>query len=387
MKVYSQGKIPVKCWAKNIDANALEQAVAFSNHPRAFKHVAIMPDGHLGYGIPVGGVVALKDAIIPYGVGSDIGCGMMAVKTNLTKITEDQTKEIMGIIREKVPVGKNWRNTPAVGMDEFHAKVGFMPSEEIVSKQSGKALLQLGTLGGGNHFIEIQKGDDGHIWFMIHSGSRNLGKQVCDYYHQVAVELCEEFASVVPKELSFLPFSFPISFRYLNEMNCCLKFAYFNRAQMSVDIEKAFKTVIGHTFAQQVVNIHHNYAAEEEHFGQKVWIHRKGATSAREGEWGIIPGSQGSHSYIVQGKGNPESFMSCSHGAGRKMGRQEAIRTLNFDVEIKKLNEAGVIHSVRNKKDLDEAPGAYKSIGEVMRNQKDLVDIKVKLTPLGVVKG
>jgi tRNA-splicing ligase RtcB len=262
----------------------------------------------------------------------------------------------------------------------------------IVQREYKNALKSIGTLGGGNHFIEIQKGSDGHIWIMIHSGSRNLGKQIADHYDKIARELNKKWYSEVPDkwELAFLPVNSKEGQSYIREMNYAVEFALANRKLMIDRVIEIFqKELVGfenpETKFNEMINIAHNYARQENHFGKNVWVHRKGATSAREEEIGIIPGSQGTKSYIVKGKGNPESFESCSHGAGRKMGRKQAQRSLSYEEEIKKMGS--VIHGMRGEKDLDEAPGSYKDIDVVMQNQKDLVDIVVELSPLAVIKG
>jgi len=259
----------------------------------------------------------------------------------------------------------------------------------IVLERFNCALKQLGTLGGGNHFIEIQKDEDGYVWIMVHSGSRNLGKRVADYHNNVAKGLNEMWYTKVEKEwdLAFLPIQTKEAKSYMKEMKFCLDYAFANRKLMMGRITEAIDEVLGATVYQEMINIHHNYATWENHYGKDVIVHRKGATLAREGTIGIIPGSQGTASYIVKGKGNHESFNSCSHGAGRKMGRKAAIRGLDLKSEIMRLEEKGIIHSIRSEKDLDEASGAYKDIDIVMDEQKDLVEIVTKLEPLAVIKG
>jgi tRNA-splicing ligase RtcB (3'-phosphate/5'-hydroxy nucleic acid ligase) len=384
MKTYKlENGMPVKMWLENIEDGALEQLNNLSMLPFAFSHIAVMPDCHQGYGMPIGGVLATKGVVIPNAVGVDIGCGMCAVKTSLNSIDTETLKEIMGLIRKSIPLGFNHQEEK---QDE--ALMPKLGNQLICGRQYESALKQIGTLGGGNHFIEIQKGSDGYIWVMIHSGSRNLGKQVADHYNKVAEDINEKYYSIVPKayELAFLPSDTKECSEYMDEMNYCVDFALANRKLMMSRIMSAFNQSSG---AEQLefINIAHNYARYENHFGENVIVHRKGATSARYGEIGIIPGSQGTSSYIVRGKGNKDSFESCSHGAGRKMGRKQAERTLVFEDEQKLLNDRGIVHSIRYKSDLDEATGAYKSIDEVMSNQKDLVDIVVKLEPLGGIKG
>ncbi len=381
-------RLPIKIWLDDLEEGALQQAKNLANLPFAFKHVALMPDCHQGFGMPIGGVLALDDIIIPNAVGVDIGCGMCAVKTSLEHISHSQLKNVMADIRDVTPLGFKHHKTI---QDEKHMPANKDPySMEIVSREYESARYQVGTLGGGNHFIEIQKGNDGKIWIMIHSGSRNIGKQVADHYNRLAVKLNEQWKSPVPRsaQLAYLPLDTRESREYIKEMQYCVDFALANRKLMmdrTIDIFlDHFKSEFN---ALPMINIAHNYAAKEKHFGKEVIVHRKGATLAEEGTVGIIPGSQGTHSYIVKGKGNPESFYSCSHGAGRVMGRKQAQRSLNLKEEIRKLNEKGIIHAVRSVRDLDEAASAYKDINLVMRNQEDLVEILVELTPLAVVKG
>jgi len=387
-RVISTEKLPIKLWLEDIEEGALDQARNMANLPFVFKHIAIMPDSHQGYGMPIGGVLATKGVIVPNAVGVDIGCGMCALKTNLDSISTETLKKIMSGIRELVPLG----------FDHHKEKqdVTLMPSTEtivkngMVERQFESARKQIGTLGGGNHFIEIQKGSDGHIWIMIHSGSRNIGLKVAEHYNKMAQNLNERWHSAVEKSknLAFLPIETQEAKDYFNEMQYCVDFAFANRKLMMNNIVSVFTDCFNGNFSEmEFVNIAHNYARWEHHYNTNVIVHRKGATSAKEGETGIIPGSQGTKSYIVRGKGNPESFESCSHGAGRVLGRKQAERTLDLKVEIARLDEKGIIHSIRSKSDLDEAPGAYKNIDIVMENQKDLVDIVVELSPLAVIKG
>jgi len=392
-------KVPVFSWCPEIEENAMEQIDNLVRLPFVFNRVAVMSDCHSGFGMPIGGVLATKGVVIPNAVGVDIGCGMCAVKTSLTEIDTETLKKIMGEIRKVIPLGFNKHDN---GQDEclipYRLLSEMIEKYPVVSKEYINALKSLGTLGGGNHFIEIQKGGDDHIWIMIHSGSRNLGLKVAEHYNKLAVELNRKWFSDVPKEweLAFLPVDSEEGQSYIREMNYCVDFALANRQLMMDRIMEIFKNIIGSDFNNitskefnnvDIINIAHNYARLENHFGENVWVHRKGATLATENTIGIIPGSQGTKSYIVKGKGNKESFMSCSHGAGRKMSRTQAIEELDLEKEIKILDDLGVIHGIRNKKDLDEAPSSYKNIDEVMENQKDLVEILVELTPLAVIKG
>jgi tRNA-splicing ligase RtcB len=388
-KIIKTEKHPIKLWLDDIEAGALEQARNLANLPFVFKHIAIMPDAHQGYGMPIGGVMAVEDVIIPNAVGVDIGCGMCAVRTSLTGISTEQLKETLRAIRRLIPLGfkhhKQRQNQALMPKTEG----GFFEDLTIVSREYKNALTQLGTLGGGNHFIEIQKGNDGHIWLMVHSGSRNLGYRVANYYNKLAGELNRKWGATIPPrwQLAFLPIDSEPGQVYLREMQYCVDFAYANRRLMMERVQDALMSVVMPVSFGELINIAHNYAAWETHFEKNVMVHRKGATRAQAGEIGIIPGSQGAPSYLVRGKGNPESFSSCSHGAGRRMGRKQAQRQLDLDTERKRLDDMGVIHSIRHARDLDEAAGAYKDINKVIEEQLDLVEVVMELRPLAVVKG
>lgn len=381
-------KLPIKLWLNDAEAGAMEQARNLANFPYAVKHIALMPDCHKGFGMPIGGVMATREVIVPNAVGVDIGCGMCAVQTSLEDIPKKDLRTMLSSIRSRIPLGHKHhkeRQDPA-RMPPLDDDVQ-MP---VVQREYKSATHQLGTLGGGNHFIEIQKGSDGHVWIMIHSGSRNIGKQVADHYNRLAVNLNEKWDSPVPRshQLAYLPFDSKEGRQYIREMNYCVDFALASRKLMMDNTIKVFRSFFGKTFkTAPMINIAHNYAAFERHFDMDVVVHRKGATKAGKDTIGIIPGSQGANSYIVKGKGNKDSFESCSHGAGRTMGRKQAIRSLDLDAEIKKLEEKGVLHAIRSRRDLEEATSAYKDISMVMNLQSDLVDILVELSPLAVIKG
>jgi tRNA-splicing ligase RtcB len=385
-QVITTEKNPIKLWLDEIEAEALAQARNLANLPFAFSHIAIMPDSHVGYGMPIGAVLAAKGVVIPNAVGVDIGCGMCAMRTEMKRLTKEQLKKILGIARQLIPVGFDHHKTR---QDEALMPQQSHESMKIVTREYISALKQIGTLGGGNHFIEIQKGSDGYIWIMIHSGSRNIGLKVADYYNKMAQKLNERYFSSVPKEvqLAFLPVEGEEAHQYMDEMNYCIDFALANRKLMMDRMIEAITEVKGSFGRDEIINKSHNFAAWEKHFGTGVLVHRKGATRAYEGELGMIPGSQGTKSYIVRGLGNRDSFMSCSHGAGRKMGRARATRELDLEKEIAFLEKQGILHAIRHKSDLEEAAGAYKDISVVMENQNDLVDIVVELKPLAVIKG
>ncbi len=389
-KVLHIGRLPVKLWLNEIEDGAMKQVINLANLPFAFKHIVIMPDCHQGYGMPIGGVLATKGVVIPNAVGVDIGCGMSAVQTSLNDINICRLRTIMYDIRDLVPLGFKHHKKPRD--PERMPKGKYMKIDDlpVVSREYNSALFQLGTLGGGNHFIEIQKGSDGFIWLMVHSGSRNIGKQVADHYNKLAMKLNDKWGESEYRkwQLAYLPGNSDEGIVYWNEMQFCIDFAFANRQLMIDNIISVFRNEFGEKIKfTPLINIAHNYASREKHFGEQVIIHRKGATQAKKGQIGIIPGSQGTNSYIVRGKGNKDSFESCSHGAGRVMGRKQAQRSLDLSKETKDLDKKKILHSIQSKKDLDEAPSAYKDIKEVMKNQSDLVEIIVELTPMAVIKG
>ena len=390
MEVKMINNRPVKIWTDNVEDSAMRQIENLTTLPFLFHHLAIMPDVHAGMGMPIGGVLACTDAVIPNAVGVDIGCGMCAVKTNW-KVNEIPAevvrKQIMKGIRERIPLGMDHHEEP---QDEKFLPVGYdIDTLEVVKRRQNSIRHEVGTLGGGNHFIELQKDEEGTLWIMIHSGSRNLGKQVGDFYNNIAATLNARWHSVVSPNirLPFLARETKEFGMYWNEMKYCIDFALCNRKLMMERIEEVLADSLPGIEFEPMINIAHNYAAWENHFGKNVIVHRKGATLAREGVIGIIPGSQGTASYIVEGLGNPESFYSCSHGAGRVLSRKMAIKTLDMQQEIAQLEAKGIVHAIRRQDDMQEASGAYKDIEEVIANEADLVKVKTRLLPVAVIKG
>ena len=395
------GTLPVKSWCDSLEEGALKQASNLASHPVLFRHVALMPDCHVGYGMPIGGVIACDNAVIPNAVGVDIGCGMGAIQTNIPAdaALPELLGKILHSVKRTVPVGEGRAHGSRQAWEVLDSRDGDRPGG-VDSHCWNLAYCNLGTLGGGNHFIEIQKGDDGLVWLMIHSGSRNLGYRIAEHYHKLALELNQLWHSAIPdKQLAFLPVDSAEGQAYIRDMNFALDYARENRRRIMEVFKRELAYVFKDTVFTREVNIHHNYAAIENHFGKNVWVHRKGATSAKDGEIGIIPGSMGTSSYIVEGLGNAESFMSCSHGAGRRMGRSEACRQLSKE-ECEKAMEGIVFDGFKVAKgrhgqdpskgvvyDLEEAPMAYKDIEDVISAELDLVKPVVKLRPLGVVKG
>jgi len=387
--VNTDGRIPIKSWCEDVEDGAMQQAINLSNHPVMFHHVALMPDCHRGYGMPIGGVIACENAVIPNAVGVDIGCGMASVETNLTGMDAGLIEDVLEELSYLIPTGFNHHK-------EDQAWNGFDkdPDLPVVQRELASARRQLGTLGGGNHFIEIQMGDNGLIWLMLHSGSRNFGYKIAKEYNQAAMKRCAMWHSQLPPgngedSLSFLPIGSHEAAQYIDAMKFALAFAQANRDAMLTVFKSVVREMTGADFMREI-NIHHNFASIENHYGKNVWVHRKGATQAKKDQLGIIPGSMGTSSYIVRGLGNPESFESCSHGAGRASGRAEFNRT--HTVEECEADMEGIVFGGWGKTrkgtpDISEAPGAYKNIDEVIAAESDLVEVVVKLRPLGVMKG
>lgn len=387
-------KLPILCWAKNIEESAMEQAINLANHPCVVDHVVLAPDAHSGFGMPIGGVIAVEDAIIPNAVGVDIGCSMSLMRTNLSveDINEELLRKIIGGakgypggIRANIPVGMSHNK---VKQDhELFSHRDAWNNTVICKEELESAQYQLCSLGGGNHFIEIQAGDDNCVYIMIHSGSRNLGYKVGNYYNKVAEELCAKWKQndVVKNKLAFLPRGTAEFDAYVREMNICLDFAYANHQLMQNKIVEICEHIIPNFCIIGTYFTRHNYCAIEHHMGRDLFIHRKGAIRARQGEHAIIPGSQGTASYLVCGMGNEDSFTSASHGSGRKMSRTAAKANLSLKDEQARM--AGIVHNINSVDQLDEAPSAYKDIEEVIKLESDLVTPVVKFKPLAVVKG
>lgn len=401
-------KFPIKVWLESeskMEESCMEQAYHLSNLPFLHKWVCLMPDTHAGKGMPIGGVIATKDVIIPNAVGADIGCGMVFVATNIKmeEIRDVVTgngsimQAIIGNVMRAIPLGieRYKEPQPSEVLDKASADISLYAENPQLLPLIEDGYFQVGSLGGGNHFIEIQEDQDGYLCIMLHSGSRHMGKEICDYFHNVARELNATWHSAVPDEyrLAFLPVDTKEGQQYIRWMNLALDYAFENRERMMEKTCAIVKEVIEkHTektvkFTQKI-NCHHNYAALENHYDANVWVHRKGATRVRDGELAVIPGAMGSYSYVVSGKGNPETFCSSSHGAGRSYSRSGAKAAFSVEQVICDLKEQGVVLGKRKKSDVaEECRFAYKDIDEVMAQQTDMVDIVRKLKTVGVVKG
>ncbi len=394
-KVIKKGKVPVNIYTNDIDHGAIDQLAKIAELPFIHSHIAAMPDVHRGIGATVGSVIPTRGAIIPAAVGVDIGCGMNAVRLSLNASQlPDNLKPLRQAIEDAVPVGFAMHKTVKAKRSTLQALDGGL--ETILAKHPkiGKMVKQLsrtwsqqvGTLGGGNHFIEVCLDENKDVWVMLHSGSRGIGNVIGRYFIQLARKDIERLQRNLPdKDLAYFDEGTEFFDDYVFAVHWAQDYAMWNRREMMRMTVEALKGVLPEfTVTKEAINCHHNYVAIEKHFGADVYLTRKGAISARDGELGIIPGSMGAKSYIVKGKGDANSFCSCSHGAGRTMSRTAAkkafttsdLKTQTDGVECRK--DSGVI---------DEIPGAYKDIDTVMENQRDLVDVVHTLKQVVCVKG
>ena len=392
----------VKMWTRGVpvDDRAREQLLRAAQMPFIFKHVAVMPDVHVGIGATVGSVIPTKNAIIPAAVGVDIGCGMMACRTTL-KATDlpDSLGFLRSAIERAVPHGRSsgrsrrdkgsWHDVPAtadVAWAGLKTRFDTIVEKHKVIGQSNNR-KHLGTLGTGNHFVEVCLDEEDRVWFMLHSGSRGVGNRIGRYFIELAKKDMEKwFINIPDKDLAYFPEGTDHFDDYVESVEWAQDFAFANRTVMMQNVIKVARNVLPVPFDAEVeaVNCHHNYVTKENHFGENVYVTRKGAVRAREGDMGIIPGSMGTRSYIVRGLGNEDSFCSCSHGAGRVMSRTEAKKSVSMEEHLE------AIKDVECRKDaavLDETPAAYKPIDDVMEAQKDLVEVMHTLRQVVCVKG
>lgn len=386
--IHEEGSRPIKIWTDDIEASAMEQLKNIAKLP--FIHpngIAAMPDVHYGIGATVGSVIAADKAIIPAAVGVDIGCGMNAVRLSLkASDLPDSLAAIRHSIERGVPLGAGGRHQKECDLGGLEARW-----QAIEAKHPGlaknKRQFQLGTLGSGNHFIEVCLDENQDVWVMLHSGSRGTGNLVGRYFIERAKKLMESMFITLPdKDLAYFPENTTEFNDYIEAVGWAQDYALDNRRAMMAEVIRSLGHDIKKPFelTSEAINCHHNYVERENHYGRNVWLTRKGAIRAREGDLGIIPGSMGQRSYIVRGKGNPESYCSCSHGAGRRMGRKEARRQFTVaDLEAQTMG-------VECRKDdavLDEIPSSYKDIDAVMANQTDLVEVVHTLKQVLCVKG
>ena len=402
MGTYEYQEPGIKAWTRGVpvEEEAMQQLRNVAVLPFVGPHVAAMPDVHWGRGATVGSVIPTVGAIIPAAVGVDIGCGMMAIETSLTASDlPDNLAGLRSAIENAVPHGRTdnggkndrggWGVLPKSFEDQW-SDLFRDPYESIVAKhpkaKAYNTARHLGTLGTGNHFIEVCLDEGQAVWFMLHSGSRGPGNRIGSYFIEKAKEdMRRWFINLPDADLAYIPMGSDLFGDYLKAVHWAQDFALANREAMMLAILTAARTVLpAFGTADEAVNCHHNYVAQEHHFGKNVWLTRKGAVRAREGDLGIIPGSMGVQSYIVRGKGNPQSFHSCSHGAGRRMSRTEAKR--RFTVADHEAATAGV-ECRKDEGVIDETPGAYKNIDAVMAAQADLVDVVHTLKQVVCVKG
>ena len=399
--ITGDGAVPIKAWTRGVpvEAEATKQLLNVARLPFIHRWVAAMPDVHWGIGATVGSVIPTVGAVIPAAVGVDIGCGMMAVQTTLTASDlPESLREVRTAIERAVPHGRAprgrdhgaWANPPAPAQSAWaELKPGF---DAIVARhpavRQSNHLVHLGTLGTGNHFIELCLDEADNVWVMLHSGSRGVGNRIGSYFIELAKkDMRRWFVNLPDEDLAYFPEGTEHFRDYVEAVEWAQAFAMTNRRLMMDAILRAVAAVPGippFTTAAQAVNCHHNYVSREHHYGANVLVTRKGAVRAREGDLGIIPGSMGARSYIVRGRGNPESFHSCSHGAGRAMSRAEARRRFSLE------DHAEATTGVECRKDLgviDETPGAYKPIDAVMEAQRDLVEVVHTLRQVVCVKG
>jgi tRNA-splicing ligase RtcB len=394
-QVIEQGRVPVKAYTDEIETSARQQLINLSQLPIVFHHVAAMPDVHTGIGATVGSVIATERAIIPAAVGVDIGCGMIASRTSLTanNIDGKALKRVFDQISRDVPVGrdqhKEGRALKAAARPFEPALKRIIAEHPALEKRFPRAqnwICQLGTLGGGNHFIEVCLDETGHLWVMLHSGSRGIGNAIGTYFIELARRDMERQQRHLPdRDLAYFEQGAEYFDDYVEAVSWAQSYAARNRlAMMDLVLAALARHLPSFEVTSEVVNCHHNYVERERHFGRQVWVTRKGAIRARDGDPGIIPGSMGARSYIVRGKGAEESFKSCAHGAGRRMSRSAAMKA--FTPQDVAAQTAGVLCR-KDKGVIDEIPAAYKDIDEVMANQSDLVEVLHTLKQVICVKG
>ena len=388
----TEGLVPVKVYTGEVEPAARQQLVNISRLPIVHHHVAAMPDVHLGIGATVGSVIPTRRAIIPAAVGVDIGCGMMAARLSLTASELDETslRKVFAQISRDVPVGFGQHRDGRDAAKRFKKSLTrIMEKHPGIGKRVGRNshwAQQLGTLGRGNHFIEVCLDKAQRVWAMLHSGSRGVGNAIGSYFIELAKRDAERVSLSLPdRDLAYFPEGAQHFDDYVDAVGWAQDYARANREEMMELVLDAMRRHLpSFEVTDEAVNCHHNYVERETHFGESVWLTRKGAIRAREGELGIIPGSMGARSYIVRGKGSAESFHSCAHGAGRLMSRNAAQK--KFNLEDLKQQTDGVICR-KDKGVIDEIPGAYKNIDEVMANQSDLVDVVHTLKQVLCVKG
>lgn len=388
-----QGKVPVFGWTQGVpvEPDAVKQLVNLANMPFVHKHVAVMPDVHVGIGATVGSVIATSKAIIPAAVGVDIGCGMCAVQTTLkAHQLPDNLAALRSRLEEFIPVGFGvHKNAPTLANTSFaklDAKYLEIIAKHPILEPKKHPVYQMGTLGGGNHFVELCIDTEDNVWVMLHSGSRGIGNNIGRYFiNKAKEEMAKYFINLVDQDLAYLVEGSEGFNDYMDAVGWAQDYARLNREVMLKTVLRTLESMLPpFSIVNEAVNCHHNYVEKEHHYGSNVLVTRKGAVRARKGDLGIIPGSMGAKSFIVEGLGNQESFCSCSHGAGRVMSRTRAHAELTLDDHIR--DTAGV-ECRKDRGVLDESPKAYKDIESVMAAQSDLVRIVATLKQVMCIKG
>jgi len=391
----ADSRFPVKIWTDDVDDKSKQQLANIASLPFIHHHVAAMPDVHLGIGATIGSVIATERAIVPAAVGVDIGCGMVACRLSIgaNQLSEKALNKIFAQISRDVPVGKEQHadaQALTLAARPFEAKLKELTQRHPQLLKSfgkfSKWVNQLGTLGGGNHFIEVCLDEADQLWVMLHSGSRGIGNALATYFIELARRDMERQQIQLPdRDLAYFKEGSACFDDYVEAVHWAQEYAYANRqCMMDLVLAGLQRHLPAFAVSSEVVNCHHNYVAREHHYGADVWVTRKGAIRARAGDLGIIPGSMGARSYIVRGKGNPESFDSSAHGAGRRMSRTAASKSFS-EADLRR-QTAGVVCR-KNKGVIDEIPGAYKDIDQVMANQSDLTEVLHTLKQVVCVKG
>lgn len=373
-------------WASDIEPGTIEQAARAARMPFLGGHVALMPDAHAGIGATVGSVIPTKNAIIPAAVGVDIGCGMLATETTLTAADlPDDLSALMPLVEQHIPAGVGKGHDDAT-IDAALAALG-NPNSDLTAKQEKTAACQFGTLGSGNHFVEVCLDERDHVWTVLHSGSRGIGNQLARVHINGARKLMAKyFISLEDPDLAYFVQSTPEFTAYIRDMLWAQAYAMQSRARMDTALIDSLFSVVGTGERVRTINCHHNFTQQEHHHGQDMWITRKGAIKAATGDEGVIPGSMGTRSYIVKGLGSPASYNSCSHGAGRRMSRTQARRELTAESLAEAMGDR-TWNADRAAALVDEHPSAYKDIDQVMEDQKDLVQVQHTLRQIFNYKG
>ncbi len=395
MKVLRSGGVPILSWADDLEEKTLAQARNLALLPFAIDHVALMPDAHVGYGMPIGGVLFADRAVVPYAIGVDIGCGVSLLETDLTvdDLGPHVLDALLARLASRIPVGFE-HHRGGVDRDRAESEIGLPRPGGVQEDWLAHALPQLGTLGSGNHFLEVQRDAEGSVAVMLHTGSRSLGKAICDAFHRRALALCARRGLPLPhRELAWLPDDEPDHADYLAAMRYALRYAEVNRSRILDAVEASLASTTRVSRLARTIDIHHNFAATEHHAGPdgrsvEGLVHRKGAVRATAGAPVLVPGSMGSASWVGVGLGRAESFETCQHGAGRTMSRTAARHARTSGEVFAELERTGIrLHAGDPRDVAEEAASAYKDVDHVMALSADLVRPLRRLTPLAVLKG